>query len=185
MLKPLDHFHRDFTLFRSTTRGPRDFIGPEHLMIRVMIRADERLDFAKLVVSSGPPLPPTAPGPSNSGILVSLQWAFLTLPPHSVEPPVAAWLKSGLALEPLACRKGLFRQAVKVGVDISAVHPPGGVSTCPTRQASLCAGQPTLDNHSTRTLATTCDGSTVSLLRPLGSLRRPPAGLSTPTSTAC
>ncbi len=45
MIEPLDRFRRDSTLFQFTTRQLRDFIDPNHLLIRI----DERLDFAKLV----------------------------------------------------------------------------------------------------------------------------------------
>ena len=45
MLEPLDRYRRDSTLFQFTDRRLRDFIDPEHLLIRI----DERLDFAKLV----------------------------------------------------------------------------------------------------------------------------------------
>ena len=45
MLKPLDRHRRDSTLFQFTTRRLRDFIDPEHLLIRI----DQQFDFAKLV----------------------------------------------------------------------------------------------------------------------------------------
>ena len=45
MLEPLDRCRRDSTLFQFTTRQLRDFIDPNHLLIRI----DEQLDFAKLV----------------------------------------------------------------------------------------------------------------------------------------
>lgn len=45
MLKPLDRHRRDSTLFQFTTRRLRDFIDPEHLLIR----GDQRFDFARLV----------------------------------------------------------------------------------------------------------------------------------------
>ena len=45
MLKPLDRHRRDSTLFQFTTRRLRDFIDPDHLLIRI----DERFDFARLV----------------------------------------------------------------------------------------------------------------------------------------
>ena len=45
MLKPLDRYRRDSTLFQFTTRRLRDFIDPDYLLIRV----DEQFDFAKLV----------------------------------------------------------------------------------------------------------------------------------------
>ena len=45
MLEPLDRYRRDSTLFQFTDRRLRDFIDPEHLLIRI----DEQLDFAKLV----------------------------------------------------------------------------------------------------------------------------------------
>ena len=45
MLKPMDRHRRDSTLFQFTTRRLRDFIDPEHLLIRI----DEQFDFAKLV----------------------------------------------------------------------------------------------------------------------------------------
>lgn len=45
MIEPLDRLRRDSTLFQFTTRQLRDFIDPNHLLIRI----DEHLDFAKLV----------------------------------------------------------------------------------------------------------------------------------------
>ena len=45
MTEPLDRSRRDSTLFQFTTRQLRDFIDPNHLLIRI----DEQLDFAKLV----------------------------------------------------------------------------------------------------------------------------------------
>ena len=45
MIEPLDRSRRDSTLFQFTTKQLRDFIDPNHLLIRI----DERLDFAKLV----------------------------------------------------------------------------------------------------------------------------------------
>ena len=45
MIEPLDRSRRDSTLFQFTTRQLRDFIDPNHLLIRI----DERLDFTKLV----------------------------------------------------------------------------------------------------------------------------------------
>ena len=45
MLEPLDRCRRDSTLFQFTNRQLRDFIDPEHLLIRI----DGQLDFAKLV----------------------------------------------------------------------------------------------------------------------------------------
>ena len=45
MLEPLGRFPRDSTLFQFTEKRLRDFIDPEHLLIRI----DEQLDFAKLV----------------------------------------------------------------------------------------------------------------------------------------
>ena len=45
MLKPLDRFSRDSTLFQFTNRRLRDFIDPKHLLIQI----DEQFDFAKLV----------------------------------------------------------------------------------------------------------------------------------------
>ena len=45
MIEPLDRSRRDSTLFEFTTRQLRDFIDPNHLLIRI----DEQLDFAKLV----------------------------------------------------------------------------------------------------------------------------------------
>ena len=44
MLKPLDRNRRDSTLFLLTTRRLRDFIDPDHLLIRI----DEQFDFARL-----------------------------------------------------------------------------------------------------------------------------------------
>ena len=45
MIEPLDRSRRDSTLFQCTTKQLRDFIDPNHLLIRI----DELLDFAKLV----------------------------------------------------------------------------------------------------------------------------------------
>ena len=45
MLKPLDCYRRESTLFQFTTRRLRDFIDPDHLLIRI----DEQFDFARLV----------------------------------------------------------------------------------------------------------------------------------------
>ena len=45
MIAPLDRSCRGSTRFQFTTRQLRDFIDPNHLLIRI----DERLDFAKLV----------------------------------------------------------------------------------------------------------------------------------------
>ena len=45
MIGPLDRSRRDPTLSQFTTRQLRDFIDPNHLLIRI----DEQLDFAKLV----------------------------------------------------------------------------------------------------------------------------------------
>ena len=45
MIEPLDRCRRDSTLFQFTNRRLRDFIDPNHLLIRI----DEQLDFAKLV----------------------------------------------------------------------------------------------------------------------------------------
>ena len=45
MLKPLDRYRRDSTLFQFTTRSLRDFIDPDHLLIQI----DEQFDFGKLV----------------------------------------------------------------------------------------------------------------------------------------
>ena len=45
MIEPLDRSRRDSTLFQFTTKQLRDFIDPNHLLIRI----DERLDFAKLM----------------------------------------------------------------------------------------------------------------------------------------
>ena len=45
MIEPLDRSRRDSTLFQFTTRRLRDFIDPNHLLIRI----DRQLDFAKLV----------------------------------------------------------------------------------------------------------------------------------------
>ena len=44
MPDPLDRCRRDSTLFQFTTKQLRDFIDPNHLLIRI----DKRLDFAKL-----------------------------------------------------------------------------------------------------------------------------------------
>ena len=46
MLKPLDRHRRDSTLFQFTTRRLRDFVDPDHLLIRI----DEQFDFGKLAV---------------------------------------------------------------------------------------------------------------------------------------
>ena len=43
MLEPLDRCRRDSSLFQFTTKQPRDFIDPNHLLIQI----DEQLDFAK------------------------------------------------------------------------------------------------------------------------------------------
>ena len=45
MLTRLDRHRRDSTLFQFTTRRMRDFVDPDHLLIRI----DQRFDFAKLV----------------------------------------------------------------------------------------------------------------------------------------
>ena len=45
MIEPLDRSRRDSTLFQCTSKQLRDFIDPNHLLIRI----DEQLDFAKLV----------------------------------------------------------------------------------------------------------------------------------------
>ena len=45
MIEPLDRHRRDSTLFQFTTRQLRDFIDPNHLLIRI----EEQVDFAKLV----------------------------------------------------------------------------------------------------------------------------------------
>ena len=45
MTEPLDRSRRDSILFQFTTKQLRDFIDPNHLLIRI----DEQLDFAKLV----------------------------------------------------------------------------------------------------------------------------------------
>ena len=45
MIEPLDRSRRDSTLFQFTTKQLRDFIDPNHLLIRI----DEQLDFGKLV----------------------------------------------------------------------------------------------------------------------------------------
>ena len=45
MTEPLDRSRRDSTLFQFTTKQLRDFIDPNHLLIRI----DGQLDFAKLV----------------------------------------------------------------------------------------------------------------------------------------
>ena len=47
MLKPLDRHRRDSTLFQFTTRRLRDFVDPDHPLIRI----DEQFDFGKLVAS--------------------------------------------------------------------------------------------------------------------------------------
>ena len=43
MLKPLDRHRRDSTLFQFTSRRMRDFIDPDHLLVRI----DEQFDFTK------------------------------------------------------------------------------------------------------------------------------------------
>ncbi len=43
ILKPLDRCRRDSTLFQFTTRNLRDFIDPDHLLIRV----DEQFDLGQ------------------------------------------------------------------------------------------------------------------------------------------
>ena len=48
MLKALDRHRRDSTLFQFTTRRLRDFIDPDHLLIRI----DEQLDLARQVAPS-------------------------------------------------------------------------------------------------------------------------------------
>ena len=48
MLKPLDRHRRDSTLFQFTTRRLRDFIDPDHLLIRI----DEQ--FCQWRRNSGP-----------------------------------------------------------------------------------------------------------------------------------
>ena len=48
MLDPVDRCPRDSTWFQITTKRLRDFIDPNHLLIRI----DEQLDFAKLVAPS-------------------------------------------------------------------------------------------------------------------------------------
>ena len=45
MTEPLDRSRRDSILFQFTTKQLRDFIDPNHLLIRI----DGQLDFAKLV----------------------------------------------------------------------------------------------------------------------------------------
>ena len=45
IIEPLDRSRRDSTLFQFTTKQLRDFIDPNHLLIRI----DKQLDFAKLV----------------------------------------------------------------------------------------------------------------------------------------
>ena len=44
MIEPLHRSRRDSTLFQFTAKQLRDFIDPNHLLIRI----DEQLDFAKL-----------------------------------------------------------------------------------------------------------------------------------------
>jgi len=48
MVKPLDRYRRDSTLFQFTAKRLRDFIDPAHLLIQI----DERGGFAKLVQPS-------------------------------------------------------------------------------------------------------------------------------------
>ena len=45
MLKPLDRYRRDSTLFQFTTRRLRDFVSPDHPLIRI----EGQFDFAGLV----------------------------------------------------------------------------------------------------------------------------------------
>ena len=45
MIEPLDRSRRDSTLSQFTTKQLRDFIDPNHLLIKI----DEQMDFAKLV----------------------------------------------------------------------------------------------------------------------------------------
>ena len=45
MLKPRNRHRGGSTLFQFTSRRLRDFIDPDHLLIRI----DEQFDFAKLV----------------------------------------------------------------------------------------------------------------------------------------
>ena len=47
MLRPLDRHRRDPTLFQFTIRRLHDFVDPDHLLIRI----DERFDFANLVAT--------------------------------------------------------------------------------------------------------------------------------------
>ena len=47
MIEPLDRSRRDSTLFLFTATQSRDFINPYHLLIRI----DERLDFAKFEIN--------------------------------------------------------------------------------------------------------------------------------------
>ena len=44
MLKQLDQHRRDSTLFQFTTRRLRDFVDPDHLLIRI----NEQFDIGKL-----------------------------------------------------------------------------------------------------------------------------------------
>ena len=45
MIEPLDRSRRDSALFQFTSKQLRDFIDPNHLLIRI----DKQSDFAKLV----------------------------------------------------------------------------------------------------------------------------------------
>ena len=45
MLKSVGRHRRDSTLFQFTTKCLRDFVNPDHLLIRI----DEQFDFTKLV----------------------------------------------------------------------------------------------------------------------------------------
>ena len=47
MLKPLDRHRRDSALFQFTSQRMRDFIDPDHLLVRI----DEQFDFTRLVAS--------------------------------------------------------------------------------------------------------------------------------------
>ena len=66
-MKPLDRYRKDSTLFQFTTRRLRDFIDPDHLLIRI----DEQFDFARLVAPPGGPLlsrqRPTRHPPRSNG----------------------------------------------------------------------------------------------------------------------
>jgi len=56
MVKLLDRYRRDSTLFQFTAKRLRDFIDPAYLLIQI----DERGDFAKLVQPTEVNYPPAS-----------------------------------------------------------------------------------------------------------------------------